>query len=312
VGTVFSTDSLDPKDRFNYWNDVVTRYYAPCEGHSDASAQFNATTTVHSLGSTELSSVTSESVRYDRRTSDLKLIPREDIFISVMLEGEGFFAQNDRQLFHKAGDVLIYDSGKPYSFNYTTAYKAMLLRLPRPLVQVKVSKIDDLGGTVLDGNSAYARLICSLLNEVSIVASSPELIQETDFIVPTIEMLTTAIHRGTEGSLISNITTSQSRLLSEIKAYIRVHITDEVLTLEQIASNKNISLRTLSRLFAESGETPRSWLQNQRICSAYDALVNKKVGNVTEAALTFGFKDISHFSRSFKNTYGYSPKELIR
>jgi len=311
MGTVFSTDSLDTKDRFSYWNDVVTKHYAPCQGHSDDSAKFNATTTVHSLGSTELSSVTSESIRYDRRAVDLKSIPREDIFVSVMLEGEGYFEQNGRQLYHKSGDVLIYDSGKPYSFNYTTAYKAMLLRLPRPLVQVKISKLDDLGGTVLNDNSAYARLIRSLLTESSIIASSPELIQETDFIIPTLDMLTTAIHRATEGSVQAS-GSSSNKLLNEIKAFARAHITDEDLTLEQIAACKNISLRTLSRLFAESGETPRNWLQNQRICSAYDAIVNKKVSNVTEAALTFGFKDISHFSRSFKNTYGCSPKELIR
>ena len=310
MGTVFSTDPLDQKDRFSFWNDVVTRHYAPCQGVSINRDSFNATTTVHHLGNTELSSVRSESIRYNRRVQDLKNIPRDDIFISLMIEGEGYFEQNGRQLFHQAGDILIYDSAKPYVFNYTSTYKAMLLRLPRPLVQVKVSKMDDLGGTVLSNESAYSRLIRSLLNETSIIATSPELNQTDEFIVPSIEMITSAIQRATEGSVLNGST--QNKLLNEIKAYIRAHITDEELTLEQIAANKNISLRTLSRVFAESGETPRNWLQNQRICSAYEAIVNKKVNNVTEAALTFGFKDVSHFSRSFKNAYGCTPKELMR
>ncbi len=308
TSTIFSTDTLDQKDRFNYWNDVVTKHYAPCLGIANDASQFKATTTVQHVGSTELSHVASESIRYDRRSTDLRSVPREDIFLSVMLEGEGHFEQNNRQVSHGVGDVLIYDSGKPYSFNYTSAYKAMLLRIPRPLIQAKVTRLDNLGGTVLNDQSSFGRLIKSLMNETSIIASSPELNREDDFIVPTLDMLTTAISRATTSD--SGVT--QSKLLNEVKAYIRNHITDEDLSLERVASEKGISLRTLSRVFAEAGETPRNWLQSQRLSCAYDALANKRVTNITEAALTFGYKDLSHFSRTFKKQFGYSPRELTR
>ncbi len=192
MSTVFSTDTLEQKDRFNYWNDVVTKHYAPCLGIANDTTQFKATTTVERIGSTELSHVASESIRYDRRAADLRAIPREDIFLSVILDGEGYFEQNNRQVSHDVGDVLIYDSGKPYSFNYTSSYKAMLLRIPRPLIQAKVTRLDNLGGTILNDQSSYGRLIKSLMNETSIIASSPDLIED-DFIVPTLDMLTTAI-----------------------------------------------------------------------------------------------------------------------
>ena len=311
MSTVFSTDSLDHKDRFSYWNDVVTKHYAPCQGITHNQDQFTATTTVQNVGMTELSCVVSESIRYDRRTQDLRTVPREDIFLSVMEEGEGFFSQNDRQVAHNAGDILIYDSAKPYSFNYTTAYKSKLLRIPRPLVQAKVSRIDSVGGTILQRDSSFGRLIHSLINEASILAESPELHHDNDFIIPTIEMITTAISRVTD--TYHHIESgSHNKLLHEIKSYIREHITDEDLSLEKVAQEKNVSIRTLSRVFAEAGETPRSWLQSQRLSCAYEALANRRVSNVTEAALTFGYKDLSHFSRTFKQCYGYSPKALTR
>lgn len=308
MSNVFSTDSLEQKDRFNYWNDVVTKHYAPCLGIASDTSQFAATTTVQPVGATELSHVASESIRYDRRAADLRNIPREDIFLSVMLNGEGFFEQNDRTVSHKVGDVLIYDSGKPYSFNYTSSYKAMLLRIPRPLIQAKLSRLDKLGGTILNDHSPFGRLIKSLMNETAIIANSPELSTCDDFIVPTLDMLTTAISRAT----VESVDASQNKLLNEIKTYIRNHITDEELSLESVASAKGISLRTLSRLFAEAGETPRNWLQSQRLSCAYDALANKRVTNITEAALTFGYKDLSHFSRTFKKQFGYSPRELTK
>lgn len=306
MSIIFSTDSVENKDKFNYWHDVVTKYYAPCVGITNNKDNFSATTTVQSVGLAELSQVISDGISYDRRPSDLRSTPREDIFLSIMLEGEGYFSQNDHQVKHQTGDILIYDAAKPYCFNYSNAYKSMLLKLPRPLVQAKISHIDQLGGTIVNCQSVYGKLIKSLMQETLTLASSPEL---NEFILPTLEMLTTAMQRSSDGGDQAT-GTAHSKQLGEIKTYIHKHITDENLSIDRIATENNISVRTLSRLFAEVGETPRSWLQMQRLSFAYQALATKKVGNVTEAALTFGYKDLSHFSRTFKKQYGFSPKDL--
>ena len=307
---IFSTDTLRQKDRFSYWHDVVARFYAPCLSLTGNKAGFSATTAVKNFGVTEVSEVTSSGISYQRRSCDLKSVPREDIFLSVMMEGQGNFSQNGKKVQHKSGDILIYDSAKTYEFDYSNQYKALLLRIPRPLIQSKIDHLDDLGGTILNGHSCYGRLIHTLLQETAVIASSQELSQQDDLIIPTLDMLTTAIQRGTSADF--PLEGRHGKLLSEVKAWIRNHITDENLSVEQIAQGKNISVRTLSRLFAATGETPRSWLQNQRLSCAYEALANRKITNITEAALTFGYKDLSHFSRTFKNKYGYSPKVLIK
>lgn len=310
MSIILSTEKLGQKERFSYWNDVVTQVYAPCNGTTEDFSGFNASVTVNSFGSTELSTVSSQSVHYHRRDTDLHTKPQEDIFISIMHEGNCFFTQNDRQVRHQKGDVLIYDSAKPYVFSYPEAYQSILLRLPRAMVQTKVSKIDSLGGTVLEGNSPYARLINSLMKETSFITENSESHDFDEFITPTLEMITSAVGKGTDRLLISG-GSSHEVLLNEIKCFIRNNITNEELSLEMIAKHKNMSLRTLSRLFAEAGETPKSWLQEQRLSHAYSALMNRKVKNVTEAALTYGYKDLSHFSRAFKQRYGCNANSLL-
>ena len=54
------------------------------------------------------------------------------------------------------------------------------------------------------------------------------------------------------------------------------------------------------------------WIWHRRLEASHCALVEGKVRNVTEAALTYGFCDLSHFSRTYKRTYGVSPQTLIR
>eukprot|EP01032_Pedospumella_encystans_P034527 gene34527-39031_t len=66
------------------------------------------------------------------------------------------------------------------------------------------------------------------------------------------------------------------------------------------------------RLFATEGTTPGRWLWQQRLEASYRALAEGRVRQVSQAALEFGFTDLSHFSRAFKARFGRSPKDVQR
>lgn len=71
-----------------------------------------------------------------------------------------------------------------------------------------------------------------------------------------------------------------------------------------------ISLRTLERHFQKHyGVTVGQWLRELRLKQAYDALKEGK--SVKEVAFDFGYKQVSHFSREFKNHFGISPSLLL-
>jgi AraC-like DNA-binding protein len=71
-----------------------------------------------------------------------------------------------------------------------------------------------------------------------------------------------------------------------------------------------ISLRTLERHFQKHyGVTVGQWLREFRLKQAYATLKQGKA--VKEVAFDFGYKQVSHFSREFKNHFGVSPSLLI-
>jgi AraC-like DNA-binding protein len=78
-----------------------------------------------------------------------------------------------------------------------------------------------------------------------------------------------------------------------------------------IAAAQHVAPRTLNRLFAREGTTPIRWLWQQRLAGAYQALAERRFKHVTDVALSFGFSDVSHFSRAFKAAFGRSPHQVM-
>lgn len=79
------------------------------------------------------------------------------------------------------------------------------------------------------------------------------------------------------------------------------------LTMDEIAKYTGRSLATFKRDFKKYSDlSPQKWLIKKRIEVAHDKIKdeNKKVMDVI---LEVGFKNLSHFSKVYKETYGYAP-----
>ena len=100
--------------------------------------------------------------------------------------------------------------------------------------------------------------------------------------------------------------------LDQVKRYVLANLHDAEMTIESIAAAQNVAPRTLHRLFSAEGTTPIRWLWQQRLAASYKALAEGHIRHVTDAALSFGFTDLSHFSRAFKKTFGCPPHTLVR
>ena len=79
------------------------------------------------------------------------------------------------------------------------------------------------------------------------------------------------------------------------------------LSLEELANYTGRSLTTFKRDFKKvSSETPQKWIIRKRLEVAHEMIVvqGKKVKDVI---MDVGFKNMSHFSKIYKETYGTAP-----
>lgn len=79
------------------------------------------------------------------------------------------------------------------------------------------------------------------------------------------------------------------------------------LTLEEMANYTGRSLATFKRDFSKISELPpQKWVIRRRLEAAH-ALILTGAQKVTDVCFRVGFKNLSHFSKAYKNQYGCSP-----
>ena len=79
------------------------------------------------------------------------------------------------------------------------------------------------------------------------------------------------------------------------------------LSMKEIASYTGRSLATFKRDFAKVSDlTPQKWIIRRHLEAAHD-LIRSGKKKVTEACFDVGFKNLSHFSKVYKETYGVAP-----
>ncbi|EGG93529.1 Transcriptional regulator, AraC family [gamma proteobacterium IMCC1989] len=98
--------------------------------------------------------------------------------------------------------------------------------------------------------------------------------------------------------------------LNRVIEYIHENL-DQKVTIDSLATVAGISPFHFIRMFKIStGETPHQRIMDIRISEATHLL--KQGETQLETALSCGFVDQSHFSRTFKKHYGVTPKQFLQ
>lgn len=89
------------------------------------------------------------------------------------------------------------------------------------------------------------------------------------------------------------------------------HLADPDLSSAGLARQLHVSVRTLQRAFAETGESVSAYIRNRRLDEARIALRSGRL-SVSEIAAHWQFTDSSHFIRAFKQRNGRTPTDFTR
>jgi AraC family transcriptional activator of tynA and feaB len=117
---------------------------------------------------------------------------------------------------------------------------------------------------------------------------------------------------STPADRLCTVSSVRSANIARAKDIVRRRLCEPELTLADIADGAGVTLNYLHKLFRDEGCTLYEYVKRERLQRAYELLqlARSRALSVTDVALSCGFSDSSYFSRSFRQTFGMSPREV--
>jgi AraC-like DNA-binding protein len=300
-------------DCFDDWHHLTCHNYSVTDYHRRVSGPFKGRISARQFGAFTVSDVwcsSDDRIEVVRGAAEIRKDPRDHFMVFLVCRGEVRIAQDGRASRVRDGDLIIYDQARPFTIELSEDPRVISLTIPRPLMVARLPRGENLTARRIAGSSRLGTLTASVVRQLA--AFEPEIEDETANRIgaSALDILTTTL--DVEFADGEERDPGCHRRLEQAKRFVLANLHDADMTIDTIAAAQNVAPRTLHRLFAAEGTTPIRWLWQQRLAGSYKALAEGHVRHVTDAALNFGFTDLSHFSRTFKRRFGCPPHTLVR
>jgi AraC family transcriptional regulator, positive regulator of tynA and feaB len=274
---------------------------------------FDAEFRVAELGPIRVVRLTCSGSRIDRQSQHIG--PDAARFYSLILQaqGTGAFAHYGHDTLLAAGDVTLCDSAAPHSLRLGEGSEVVMLRFPARLLKEHLPSPEYFCGRRLPAAEGLTHTVAAVV--LSLCAQLER-------------GLAPGVHDRVSRHLLDLIATSyaiafdsqvnSSSIISGRHAMARLfveqHLRDPELTPCSIASQLKLSSRYLRMIFATSSETVSAYILRRRLeeCARQLSDPHWSGHSIAEIAFGWGFNSASHFTRSFRDRYGASPRHYRR
>lgn len=231
------------------------------------------------------------------------------LLLSLQKEGVALVQQDGRESRIEPGDMFIIDPARPFSIE-TGEIVTHSVYLEPEVLRTVVPELDSLTARAIHGSEGAAAVFRGMLDEVFMQAD--KLHEATaDRIADALPYVLSAALTGL-GVLEPAPTRVRAMHKQRILRFLRENLRNHELDAGVVAASVNLSTRYVYELFEEEGQPLMKWIWCTRLerCHAdlaTPALASRSIG---EIAYSWGFNNVAHFSRAFRQRYGLSPREF--
>ena len=309
VGMLFSTQDRPPSERRDWWREVICRHYTQVEIVSNLAADYSAETRILPLPDMQLSSVRSEAISIVKQVISPEREDQDAYFAVLLLSGAYRLRQDGREVALQPGDMAIYDATRQHRLDcFGDDFSKLIFAIPRRMLQNRFATVERCTAVRMAGNTGIGAIVSNFLRTSAHQIEGLPADELVKISHATIDMLLWNLNTIKPGRPLSP---SREQALIRVKAYIEQQLRDSQLDAAMIAGKVGLSPRYINSLFAtEDTSLMRYVLQRRLECCHRELSLAGQNGRVSDLAFRWGFNDLSHFSRAFKQRYGITPRQL--
>src|SRR3982075_1678972 len=301
-----STSGLAPKRQIQCWTDALTELCGHFDivpmGPSSSEGRTNSPT----VSRLKLCQIEASQHRLAHTVSRSRSSEHPYVKILFQTHGISYFEQEGRHIELMPGDCLAYDVGCPHTIVSPGLTRHEVVIVPKELLQERGFRLDKRSACKLSARTGTGRIAhdfahaafdeATKLSPNSAIGVADSLIDL--LLLPLREADTMFDRVGPEAMYI------------RAQVFIREHLRDPDLCIDQISIALGCTKRYLHMLFSDRGMTVSDYIWQARLQHCRHELETHAGKTVTDVAFSWGFSSSSHFSRVFRKYFGIAPSSI--
>ena len=308
--TVFSTNSVHARDRFDFWHGVACKNLVDHNSLPECRLAFDAHIETGYLGKLGLVLFRNSPMEVSHTAHHIGHAKSDHVFACRQVAGVVFLEQDTRQIALEAGDLTLLDPLLPYKGKFSTASKTLVLKIPRRELEARVGKTRDMVARSIKPIRAEDRLMSSLCATLPSLAGKIDSTSEEMIGNHALDLIAVSLAKTMEADR-PRVSSARALVLLNIRSVIEARLGNPSLDAQAVADAVGVSVRYANAVLADHDTSIMRLIQARRLARCRYALEdpNQAHRTVSEIAYGWGFSDMTHFGRRFKKAYGILPSE---
>lgn len=292
-----------PIDTIGAWRDALAEAFVRLETDAGDADFKGLITQTPEVGGARLSNIQATPHRVQRLAEHLQSDCRDVVFVNLQVAGVALIEQAGHAVSSQPCDLTLTDTRVPYTYSH-----------PRPLQVISFAVPSErLGAALLErrrvalSRSPVGRELAQSLAALARAALSEPSTAAVDLMF---HQMIGLVRLACEIDLQPEAP-RESHRLQTVLSHIERHFSDPDLTAQSLADAHGISARYVHRLVAPTGRSVAERITARRLEEVARVLVSQgKTSSIAQLAYGAGFRDLSHFNRSFRRRFGATPSEM--
>ena len=305
-----TTDTAPRHRKLAFWQDIVCDVFVQLDCKSDLGDRFHGSVSRAMLGPLACTQVASNAQRVMRTPSRIARASEDFILVALGREGVGAVLQDGRETVIHPGEFAFYDTTRPYELRFNADFTQTIFQIPRSALHKRVAGTEALTAISFDRQPPLQRLTLDFLTAVSGLADQVDADTGAQLSEQALDLLAMAMGQHLAGHALS-ASTHRATLRYRVKAHIQARLSDPELSLTETAAALGISPRYVNDLLSDENTSFQRHVLAERLAHCARDLSSPQLAHrhVSEIAFAWGFNDLSHFGRVFREHYGMSPRD---
>jgi AraC-like DNA-binding protein len=313
LALTFSTNTVHPRDRFDFWHSVACRSYVEHECRPGQPSSFEGHIDIAPLAHTSLSTYSNTPARIWRTPRQFTRARSDDLYLCLQINGTCRISQDGRDASLQPGDFCLADTAGAYVFTYPVHSSQLVLKIERKQLEARVPDFRSMIAVAIRSREATGGLASGFIRMLPCYRDSISGLAEQRIADQAVDLAALALSEvaGKSGVRLSS---ASATALLRLRRTVESTLSQRGLRCSEVAAAAGMSLRYANHLLLQEGTSLERYIQRRRLEKCREALRDpgQSHRSVGEIAFSWGFSDASHFARSFKTAYGVSARDYRR